>query len=274
MKLPTLWITSHGINQRVIDSVKKGTGFPVRDTELLSGQPVHAPAISYGILRGTTAAYAQAQNFGLDWYEIDNGYFNRGHFDGCYRISRNGLTCRYDAKIASKLPYDRWRKLGKVIRPWQHNPDGHILVCPPTEFIESFYGMEESEWEKQTVKKLASLGNSVKVRKKDNSDVPLSSDLKNCKCVITFNSNVGIDALLEGVPVITSEHHPINSWNGLTIDNFSQRNLYEADRLSLFKYLSHFQYTLEELERAKTWRDIFNLLGSNVDIPGFYSINK
>lgn len=274
MKLPTLWRTSHGINRAVIEAISKGTGFPVRDTELLVDNLQHTPAISYGILRGTSAAYATAQNNGLDWYELDNGYFRRGHFDGYYRISRNGLTVSYDRKLADHLNFDRWRSLGFVIRDWVENRDGHFLVCPPTDAIEQFYGLEAGQWEINTVRELSKHGRMIKVRRKDAGQVPLSDDLRGCFCVVTFNSNVALDALLEGIPAVTSEFHPVHSWNGISIDNINERNLYAADRLSLFKYLSHFQYRLEELEKPKAWQIIFKLLGSSVDIPGFFTKEK
>lgn len=275
MQTPTIWRTTHEINRNVSESVHRGTGFPIINTDFVGRRVLNTPSIAYGILRGTSEAFAHSQKNGLEWWEVDNGYFKRGHFNGYYRVSRNGLCATYDDTKTQQLTDDRFKVLNITIKDWCNPSDGFILVCPPTPAIEQFYGMEQDGWLKSTLAYLALYSErAVKVRPKDVNSIPLSDDLRGAYCVLTFNSNVAVDALASGIPAITSPVHTIFGWNGLKVEDVATKDIRIGDRQRLFNFLAHCQFTLGELEQKRTWKDIFHFQDCGLNITYFHEVKS
>ncbi len=255
----TIWHTDHVINKTVTRAFYEGMQ-AVSTTKRTQYLPVDlyrepTPSISYGILRGTGDIFKDCMRQGKEWWEIDRGYFGANHFHGYYRISLNGLRAQYRHH---DLPRDRLDALGITYAPWQKNGK-HVLLCPPTEVVSNFLGVEEywsnllknkiRDWEK--ISQLE--GREIRVREKD-SKTPLSEDLKDCHCVITYNSNVAIDALRAGIPAIGVDYGAeIRSWNHLGVIESNGLDIYQSDRESLFRYLSYCQFTLDEMRSGYAW---------------------
>lgn len=252
-----IWRTGHHINQTVSDAIHAGLqGSIVKDTSQRHNyfqSPRKIPAIGYGILRGTAEVFWHNREHGVDFVEFDRGYLKPQHFDGYYRISKNGLQAKYHEH---EYPFDRLNKLHINLQR-NFNPKGHILVCPPTDFIQWFYGL--SGWEDKIE---AILKNNttrhVKVRRK-NDVTPLENDLTDCYCVVTFNSNVAIDAILRGIPVVVSEFSVCHGWTPYKLQDIIDDKLEapkEADILELLSFASYQQFTLEEIKQGLPWKII------------------
>jgi len=242
------WYTSHVHSEKVMKHVQTGWKIPVCHTDRFSKKGAeHEEAIMYGILRGCADVIHHHFKNGIDYLHIDNGYFKRHHYSGYYRVSLNDTQARYK-DIA--LPSERAKKLDVKIRDWVRNENGYVLIIPHTPAFEIFYGVDIKKWTDTTIKKLN--GRPYKIRDK-NATTPLEEDLKSASCVITFNSNAALEAILAGIPAIaTSNHSVIKSWNKLTMDNVEDcfDKCSALDREKLVNFLSYHQFTLDEIDKG------------------------
>lgn len=251
-KMPeyVLWKTSHDINESVMDFVQKGLKDPMRHTTLYDG--VIKPSVSYGILRGTGQIFNDCYNNGIEYWELDRGYFKPNHFDGYYRVSHMNMQAHFRDIDA---PDNRFKALRIKILPWRKKTTERILVVPPTQAVAAFYKFDREKWLDETLETLSNF--EIKIRDKTDSQ-PLNDDLDYSYCVVTYNSNMAMDALIRGIPAIATSHNSIvNTWNGLAIDDISNYNkLVSFDREKLFNYASYCQFKLEELVKSKTWETL------------------
>jgi hypothetical protein len=210
-------------------------------------------AVGYGILRGTGDIFRHNASQGVDYYEVDRGYINPNHFDGYYRISKNGLQAVYSHQ--RKYPSDRLDKLKFTIAEKSyHNPKGRIIICPPTEYIEEYYNLTPGKWLKDT--KTLLNNKSVKVREKGDT-TPLEHDLMDASCVITFNSNVAVDASLKRIPVIAPSYSIAHKWTGNDVQSLltGSVNVPSVNQVEkLLRFASYNQFTLEEIKGGIAWR--------------------
>lgn len=242
------------INRRVMLAVEDGLkeiGQPFKRHNTDTPDVKAGDHISYGILRGSGDVFYKAQCEGYDWYNIDNGYFKPGHFEGYYRISRGNTQAKFNPALATDDT--RWKELGLEIKEWKDNEDGPIIICPPTPAVCQFFSIDQNLWIMRTVAKFKQNTNrEVIVRHKDDPR-PLDDMLDKAFCVYTFNSSVAWLALLNGVPAITDNFCVVKSWNNLTIDDVNS-DLKRFDRKELFNFMANTQFTLQEFrERYDLW---------------------
>jgi hypothetical protein len=253
-----IWHTGHQINEKL--SLALHAGIPesiLKHTEWADNY-IHSTnkhvAVGYGILRGTGDIFKHNTKHKIDYWEVDRGYINPNHFEGYYRISKNGLQAVYQDK---DLPSDRLDKLKYKRENW-FNPKGKIIVCPPTDYIEKYYGLPEGDWLECITKYLDTIGRPYKVRTKDIT-TPLDHDLQDAYCVVTFNSNVAVDATIKGLPVIT-DCSILNGWNDNQIGErmasgtLEPQNDNQVDKL--LRLISYNQFTLEEIRNGTAWRQL------------------
>lgn len=253
-----VWHTGHQINERVSAALHAGIPQTIlKHTEWADNyinQTNKHVAIGYGILRGTADIFRHNHTTGVDFYEVDRGYLNPNHYDGYYRISKNALQATYREL---DLPSDRLDKLKFERKQW-FNPKGHILIIPPSEYIEEFYNHPPGWWESEVVKSLDGVSRPFKIRHKSESS-PLEHDLQGAYCVITFNSNVAVDATIKGVPVVTGMYSVAGKWCGNSIGDIIENKI-EAptqERVDkLLRFVSYNQFTLEEIRKGEAWKTI------------------
>lgn len=248
------WKTGHKLNEAVMEAVAQGLRaageeVQVKDVSEYSGIP--APSISYGVLRGVGAIYRDCARAGVEWWNVDHGFFGRQEFGGYYRIGRNHLQPLFSRSVKGLDP-SRVAACGAFIAPWRSNENGSVLLCPPTSAMAEFYGIDEHSWPDATVGRLPSgMRDRVIVRKKGEGG-SLAGALNHAGLAVVFNSNVAIDALRCGVPAI-AEEGIVRSWNGLTPE-MAGEDLQSFDRRDLFLYASWCQFTLDEIRSGFAWR--------------------
>lgn len=234
------WHTGHEINEKVSQALHAGIPQNVlKHTEWLANylaSPNKYPAIAYGILRGTAEVFAENARHGVTYYEVDRGYINPRHFDGYYRISKNGMQAKYRD---IDYPDDRLKSLKYKRADW-YNPKGIVLVCPPSDFIENHYHLRPGQWESDVVELLESQGLPFKVRQKSDN-TPLEHDLNGARLLCTYNSNVALDAAIKGIPVQVGVNSVLHGWDGANVDK-------------LLRFISYNQFTLEEIGSGLAWR--------------------
>lgn len=202
MKDITCYCTGHVHSKTVLGAFAAGAGLPVAPPDTLRGGGVAV----YGILRGTGPLLRQAQREQREWIYLDNGYFRPGHYDGFFRVTRNA----YQYIDSGPPDHDRLRRLGIEIKPWRLS-GRHVLVCPPSSVSAEHLGLNRAEWLTSVTQILARrTDREIRIRLKPigGTAVPLAADLKDCHAVVTFNSNVAVEALIAGVPVFC---HPISA---------------------------------------------------------------
>ena len=107
------------------------------------------PAAVYGILRGCGEIIRECEAKKQDYFHVDHGYVRRGHYDGYYRVSKNGL--QWDG--VGHYPVDRWKSLGIEPRAWKK--DGkNIVVCPLASAMGWFFGINPHKWLKSVLTEL------------------------------------------------------------------------------------------------------------------------
>lgn len=251
-----VWHTGHQINEKISHALHAGIPQNIlKHTEwasnYISSTNKHV-AVAYGILRGTGDIFRHNRLHNIDYYEVDRGYINPNHFDGYYRISKNALQAKYkDLDLSG----DRLEKL-KFERAEWFNPKGKIIVCPPSDYIEDFYSFNHGWWEGEVVKTLENTSRPFKVRHKSDT-TPLEHDLQDAYCVITFNSNVAVDAAIKGVPVVTGVYSVVGKWTQNSLDDVLNNTVEPESREridKLLRFISYNQFTLKEIQEGFAWQ--------------------
>lgn len=249
-----IWKTGHHINDVVSDALHAGIPHSIIKHASFANNYAQSPlkkvAVGYGILRGTADVFAINEAAGVDYYEVDRGYIRPGHFDGYYRISKNGLQARYHEH---KYPTDRLDNLN-VKTDNLFNEKGHILICPPTLPIQQYYGV--ANWQQKMEDVLKASSRRIRIRDKGDT-VPLEHDLDGCYAVVTFNSNVAVDAIIKGIPAVTSPFSIVHRWSGYCLQdvvNDKITRINEANRIKFLSFVSYNQFTLKEIQDGVMWR--------------------
>lgn len=251
-----IWRTGHQINEEVSNALHAGIpGSVLKSTDFVD-QYIKSPnrftAVAYGILRGTESIFKN--NGSAGWYEVDRGYIRAKHYDGYYRITRSALQAAYKDH---ELPSDRLDKLAVQTKSTYH-PKGLILVCPPTKHIEGFCGHRHGWWLETIEAFLREHNITYRVRTKGDSR-SLEDDLYDCRGVVTFNSNVAVDAAINGIPVITGKHSICGDWSHNNLSALVENTLVQEtpEHLDkLLRFISYNQFTLDEIRSGVAWRTI------------------
>lgn len=246
-----VWHSGHEISDTVCNAAKEG--LPQADL-IWSHQDNYMTKIkdydlhiAYGILRGCGEVFKQAESFGIPWVELDRGFWKPGHYDGYYRISLNG-TQQTTGLNKLKPDYERWDKLGLEILPAKEPRPDFCLICPPTEYVQDFFG----KWKVEIP-----VERTWKYRSKDDA-TQLQDDLNKASEIVTFNSSVGWEALRQGIPVVSDPNHSIIGAYRKMVDKDISKDLDE--RRKLFALMSSLQLTLEEMRSGKLWPLLQKLL--------------
>ena len=228
--------------------------------------------ITFGILRGAGHLLKQAAMMDIDRYFIDHAYFNAGYQgDWWVRVSKNKHTVNY-MKAVSNFRWKKFFSESNHFQPWKKFSErgDNILIIPPTSAICWYF--EEYEWLNNILDYLKNNlskenFNKIKIRNKPKEpivdkngkylglkvnenvkNIPLEEDLNNSSIVIAYNSQVALEALLKGIPVIVNKN---NCCFGLS---FKLSEL----KLELCQWLSYCQYKLEEVKSGFAWKTINN----------------
>jgi hypothetical protein len=166
----------------------------------------------------------------------------------------------------------RFHSYKKEILPW--NKSGkYVLVADIGRKSYDFLGMEYQSWAKRAVKEIQQhTDRKIKYRPKPSSYTPIEdlgwpyvgfSDprrekievaLKDAFAVVTYYSNVGCDALLQGIPIFTEE----GAAKGMGLQDFSQVDnpYYPDNRQQFFNNLAYCQWSVEEMSRGLPWQHL------------------
>lgn len=207
----------------------------------------------------------QAREEGRTWYYGDKGYFGRNdHF----RVTRDAFQAGPEL-VAPQDAVDRARAEAILRRyappetPWRRQ-GRHVLVCPPGPVYANLmrragYPMgTPEEWVSGVTAELRRwTDRASRVRTKDafRAGRPLAEDLDGAWAVVTFASNVAVEAAMMGVPVFVLGPGAGRAF-GLTDLSRIESPAYPEDRREKALALAASQWTTEEISEGRAWRSL------------------
>lgn len=130
---------------------------------------------------------------------FDRAYFGGGTYTNRIRLTKNAYQKHWVAGgDAARLA--RWNV---QFAPWREDGE-FVMVVPPGEAVAALFGLKD--WETNVLARLSLIGERrvVVSRKKDRDKSPLAERLKGCHAVVTWTSNVAVEAVCLGVPAFVS----------------------------------------------------------------------
>lgn len=208
----------------------------------------------------------------LDVIVLETGYINRG--DGethHYAAGFNGLNGRADFRNKD-MPDDRAILLrrGGHFRALNWLNDGkYIVLCGQIPWDASVEGSDHLAWLKGAAERLKSYSRRpIKFRPHpmalqafkpipgtELSLVPLAEDLETAHCVVTYNSNAGVEALISGIPAFAHDHGSM-CWQLANKSLISVDVPNRPDRSQWLNDLAYCQWTLQEMKEGMAWRHL------------------
>jgi hypothetical protein len=204
---------------------------------------------------------------------LETGYINRGDGpDNHYAAGFDGLNGRADFNNCDS-PSDRWEKLGVQLKPWKRG--SRIILCGQIPWDAAVDHTNHLQWLKNKILDIheytdreivfrphPKYANREILNHIDRSFIcrwsteSLLDDLQDAWCVMTFNSNSGVEAAIEGVPVFVDDcgsmAFPVANRSIIYIDNPKT-----PEREQWAHNLAYCQWTLDEMRSGETWNHLF-----------------
>jgi hypothetical protein len=256
---PKVYVTDHMHSRVVCGNVAVGCkGQIVPTNELLPG-----PAVTWGVLRGAGEIIKKAIWCGKAFFHIDHGYFLRGHYNGYYRVTPNGLsvTNAFTDPAYTDFSDTRWLRIKDrvVYKPLNRN-GRNILVCGPSSYFADNFPwlkLNADGWVQEVVKELASWTDRPIIARQKTDNVKFSEAIQDAFCVVVHSTNAALEAMQHGVPAIALGPSlcDVLGW-GYTSLETPEYSHFEAVRHRLFSVLANYQFTLEELRTRAPWEKL------------------
>lgn len=224
-------------------------GFRARREGAGRKRPVRGPKVLHlvgGLQHGSLEVLQQVLERREPYVFFDRAYFGGGYGTDRLRVVPNAYQHHW---LGERRDPGRLNSaFGVRLQPWQG--DGrHIMVVPPSAAVVRLFGL--GRWEEQMLARLrACTKRPVMVSRKDDRDqVPLERRLAECHCVVTWTSNVAVDAILAGVPAFVSAHSAARPVAGLLGDLEAQlERPPRPERLGWAAALAWGQFGLAEIK--------------------------
>jgi hypothetical protein len=217
----------------------------------------------------------------INFFYIDNGYIgNVQNKKQYHRVIQNHV---HDLRPIIERPRDRlqsviwfieWirsksdRKANLVkptlLHPKPFAPGRSILVAPPSPKSFTLWDIDQEQWIEETVNEIKKhTDRPIRIRLKRARDErfvenTMEEDLKECHCLVTYNSVSALEALINGKPAFTLGP---NAAQHLCYDDLAKiENPYipHSDEVdALLRHLSYSQFTRKEMASGAAW-DILN----------------
>lgn len=189
-----------------------------------------------GLQFGALETLKAVRNAGEPYLFVDRAYFGGGAKSGRMRITFGA----YQQHWMSHRPVAR--EWGVTLQPWREGGE-FVMVVPPSPQVEDLFGIR---WGRDWMPRIRSV-REIRISPKADRDVsPLSERLKGCYAVVTWSSNVAVEAICAGVPAYTSAESAAAPVAG-DISRFSGQPVPAPAREAWFRSLCHGQFTVEEV---------------------------
>jgi hypothetical protein len=238
------------IGRKIVDA---GGSMIHRDFEAIKKTPEDIIPI-IGCSPELTLTIKDWQERGRNFIYWDRGYARRvfatwlprGDAGGYYRWH---LNC-YQLQSMRNLPSDRWESLKTDAAPWQHNPNGHIVIACPTPTYEKFHAIEG--WTEKTLRRLARITDRQVVTRDKESKRPLQADLEGAHSLVSHGSVAAVESVICGCPVVV-DRSSAAALVGITELENIESPIY-PDRQSWLNSLAYSQFNEQELVDGTLWK--------------------
>ena len=180
-------------------------------------------------------------------------------------------------------PPDRWRQLNLSLRPWRSAGE-QVLILGQMRFSASTFHLDILDWYVDVAKQIRSVSDRPIVlrahpnqtllpkidvphfRIRTNENMPeISVDLENAWCVVTKTSNGAVDALVQGIPVITDD--PFCMAYSVAEHNIANiEHPHQADREPWLHDLAYAQWNVDEMAAGLPWQHLRTHLTAAVGV--------
>lgn len=211
------------------------------ELERLEKDAVH---IVGGLQFGALTLMKQLIASDMPYLFVDRAYFGGGPGTNKLRIVPNGYQHHWTE--------GGWDVIDKSIKiqPWKTHVAA-IMVVPPSQAIASLFGLEN--WTDKILTRLYQITDRPIFVSLKNDRTPLQERLAKCYAVVTFSSNVAVEAIVNGVPAYVSKHSAARPVAGAleTLNEFNIDNPVKYDagqRLRWATFLTHGQFSIDKIE--------------------------
>lgn len=172
--------------------------------KLIKGDPPNdaEPFAVYGQTWGAERLLPPAIKDHRPFWHIDNGFWHpgRGSDRGYYRMSYRSMMPVFLPDVSD----ERARATKVQMKPWRKT-GSHILFATPGREYGRALGLRMDLWTSRTHTKLRRSTDRRIVMRDKGCKIPLDVQLRDCWALVTHSSNVAVEAVLAGVPVIVAE---------------------------------------------------------------------
>jgi hypothetical protein len=271
-----VYLSGNEVHDRVLKAFYDGLPEEKRLVEKWAYEPSDV-AVVFGVRkskvpisfpRGEVISQQRKNNLGV--LVLETGYINRGDGENHhYAAGWNGLNGRADFKNKGS-PDDRAillrRKHGLRLLRYRDSGD-NVIVCGQVPWDASVDHSDHQAWLQQTVWKLKSLTNKRIVFRPHPlaklepfagcgySTGSFRDELQNAHAVVTFNSNSGVEALIEGVPVFAADEGSM-VWGVCNryLEDINKPEMHIRDQW--INDLAYTQWTPAEMREGLAWKHL------------------
>ena len=268
-----VYLSGNPVHDRVLEAFYEGCP---NESELVKGWDYKPSeiAVIFGVYKSKVKqswprgrVFRQQREKNLDVIVLETGYVNRG--DGethHYAAGFNGLNGRADFRNKGMGP-ERWEALGTQLKPYSRGDS--VILCAQVPWDASVDHTDHKAWIQETAGKLRNMTKRPVIYRPhplakqalppipglSYSTKPLAEELANAHCVVTFNSNSAVEALIAGKPVFAFDE-------GSMAGDLSNKNLGDLeepkcpDRKQGAWDLAYTQWTPQEMAQGLTWRHL------------------
>lgn len=241
-------------------------GFKYEPSEVAVIFGMHKSKVKKSWPRGNV--FRQQREKKLDVIVLETGYVNRGDGENHhYAAGFNGMNGRADFRNKNMGP-ERWDALGVQLKPYSSGDN--VVLCGQVPWDASVDHHDHRQWLSEVAQKLRVITNRKLVFRPhplavsslppinglEYSTKPLAQDLANAHCVITFNSNSGVEALIAGKPIFAFDEGAMG-YQLANKDLGELENLVYPNRQQWARNLAFAQWTPDEMKQGLAWKHLF-----------------
>lgn len=267
-----VYLSGDPVHDRVLKAFYDGASGEKKLVEGFQYEPSDT-AVIFGVYKSKVRkswprgkVFRQQRENKKDVIVLETGYVRRGDGENHYYAAGfNGLNGRADFRNKS-MGVERWAKLDVPLKPYSRG--NKVILCAQVPWDASVEGSNHPAWVLETAQKLKAmtprpivfrphpLAPLPPIKGLEYSQKPLAEDLKDAHCVVTFNSNSAVEALIDGKPVFAFDE-------GSMVWELANKNLGDLeeprvpDRKQWAANLAFAQWTPAEMSEGHAWRHLF-----------------
>ena len=210
----------------------------------------------------------------LDTGFVKNKRYNESDLDRYMQVGIDNIK-RLGASYAKGSSQDRWTALEIQEKPWRQSEYNgqHILILGQHEIGISTQHMDIIGWWEDAISYISRVTDrQIKFRPHPNQTkfpkgnyqltegTTIEEDLENCWCAVARTTNGAVDAIINGVPVIT----PDPACMAFGVSSHFLTEILEPctpDRSQWLYDLAYSQWNIEEMKSGLAWSHIRKFIG-------------